>query len=78
MFEYWYLSNILNAAQKLPKEFVYAAAAGLTVNEIHKRYTQTKIVEIKANAKARELELEVEKLRLQMDLHNANTERPLT
>lgn len=77
MFDYWYLSSAINAAQKLPKEFIYAAIAGLTANEIHKRYAQTKLEEIKANAKTRELELEVEKLKLQLDLHNAKAEKPL-
>lgn len=77
MFDYWYLSSAINAIKHLPKEIVYAATAGLTINEIHKRYTQTKIAEIKANAKARELELEVEKLKLQMELRDANTDKPL-
>lgn len=76
MFEYWYLSSAINAAQKLPKEVLYAAVAGLTINEISKRYSRLKLEEIKALAKARELELEVEKLRLQIALREAKIDKP--
>jgi methyl coenzyme M reductase subunit D len=78
MFDYWYLSSILNATQKLPKEFIYAAIAGLTVNEAHKRYMHMKLEEVKANAKSHEIELEVEKLKLQLELHNTKIEKPLS
>jgi methyl coenzyme M reductase subunit D len=74
----YYMSSTINAVKQLPKEFVYAAVAGLTVNEIHKRHAQVKTEEIKAQAKTRELELEVEKLSLQLALHNARAEKPLT
>jgi|1185.fasta_scaffold920922_1 hypothetical protein len=74
MFNYWYLSSAINAAKDLPKEFIYAGIAGLTINELHRRHSNVKLEEIKANAKARELELEVEKLRLQIALRETRND----
>jgi hypothetical protein len=78
MLEYYYLSSAINAAKNLPKEMVYAAAAGLTINELHKRQQQTKRIEIEVNAKTKAIELEVEKLRLQLALRESRIDHPDT
>lgn len=74
----WYLPSIVRSVQSLPKEIAYAAAAGLTLNELHKRHTQMKLKETEINAQVRLVELEVEKLHMQLELHNARAENPLT
>ena len=75
MFSYWYLPSILAAAEKLPKEFVYAAAAYFTITEMHKRHTQVQSKSIESNAKVRIAELEVEKLGLQLELEKIKAEK---
>lgn len=76
MFDYLFLNSAIESLQKLPKEFVYAAFACVTVTEVHKRRAQVQTSKIAADAKVRIAELEVEQLRLQLDLHNARAETP--
>jgi len=77
MFDYLFLDSAIQSLQKLPKEFVYAAFACVTIIEVHKRHAQVQQSTIAANAKVRIAELEVEKLTLELDLHNARAENPL-
>lgn len=78
MFDYLFLNSAIESLQKLPKEFVYAAFACVTITEVHKRHAQVQTSKVAADAKVRIAELQVEELKLQLDLHNARADKPLS
>ena len=75
MFEWYYFNQALAVVDKVPKEVTICATAYILITDIHKRITQTKIEEIKANKEVQTKTLEVERLRLELELQR--TKHPI-
>jgi hypothetical protein len=68
----WYInySDLLESISKIPKETIVAGVAAYVVIDIHKRNTQVKIAEAKAQLRGAELEVEALKLKRELQKNN--------
>jgi hypothetical protein len=73
MFEMLYLGTIVDALNKIPREYVAGAAVYCLANEIHKRHSNVKLEQAKSDALAAEVELMRLKIEFQKTIQDTNS-----